>query len=788
MAQSLGSLYVELKAETAGFVTGMSKASYEAKKTAKEIQGGFNQIGSSITAALEKTGPFGEAIASLGSGASGLFEGFSGAAGGISLAIGAIAGLAAAAIAAVGGLAAMAIAGADVVEHLSNLSAITGISTDELQNLQAAGATVGVSLDDLVQGTRKFDQAIAGVGKGAGVANIILRELGVTSKDPKEALLELADVFQQMPAGVDKSNVAVALFGKAGRELIPLLDKGRQGILDAGLAVDQYGARITGGGIKATEDYRVATEKLSLAWDGFKIRLGSGALPILTELIEKLSDATKGVGDFIAATLNHPGDVFDELFLYATPFADVAGNVNKTQAGRSPASGGGAKTNDAAAARRIADAQTLNTLYQKRYEIDAAGGAAAYALAQAREQIEGLVALERYQQADAIQQTIPALEKAVELAKAEAAAAARMLAVRMDILRVIATGRGFEGTISRGTSFRSHQSFATVDPNGPAPDIQPGEATDFLSKVLGKGGPQGLDVGKAAIQSFYDDWNKAAKGSADSINSTYDDEIAHFQGLAALGEISANQLADVTAKINAQRAAGLEQLRQDTGTSTFSDAFTSMFDKIANDGKDFARSLTADIGQALDGLNQQLAKFIATGKGLNIKKLGQGLEENLTSSILKKGESSLFGALGFGGGGKLGTAGNPMIVKNVDALSGALGAGGGAGGIASLFGGGSGGVGGILSKLPSIFGGFLAAGGDVSPGKINVVGENGPEFFVSQSQGRVAPSLKMSNGPAPVSLSFHVHGVTDSDSFKRSEAQTFSSLQQQLAIASSRSR
>src|SRR6185295_15521524 len=50
--------------------------------------------------------------------------------------------------------------------------------------------------------------------------------------------------------------------------------------------------------------------------------------------------------------------------------------------------------------------------------------------------------------------------------------------------------------------------------------------------------------------------------------------------------------------------------------------------------------------QALESLNQQLSQFVVTGKGLNFKEIGQSLQANLFGSILRKGESSLFGSIG----------------------------------------------------------------------------------------------------------------------------------------------
>src|SRR5256886_6040063 len=137
----------------------------------------------------------------------------------------------------------------------------------------------------------------------------------------------------------------------------------------------------------------------------------------------------------------------------------------------------------------------------------------------------------------------------------------------------------------------------------------------------------------------------------------------HFNGLLALGELNLEQFKDVEEKINRERAEGLKRLRQENGSSTFSDAWQDMLKELEASGKDFARSITSDIGNAIETLNQQLVQFVATGKGLSLKKIGQDLQANVFGSLLKKGESSLLSAFGLGSTTKPdGSKNNPLNV------------------------------------------------------------------------------------------------------------------------------
>ncbi|MEM9169940.1 MAG: phage tail tape measure protein, partial [Pseudomonadota bacterium] len=71
----------------------------------------------------------------------------------------------------------------------------------------------------------------------------------------------------------------------------------------------------------------------------------------------------------------------------------------------------------------------------------------------------------------------------------------------------------------------------------------------------------------------------------------------------------------------------------------------------------------------------------------------------------------------------------------------------------------------LTNLFTAPFGGARAAGGPVAPGARYLVGERGPEVFTPGRSGTVSPA---SGG---VTVNFSVSGVSDADSFRRSESQ-----------------
>jgi phage-related minor tail protein len=77
----------------------------------------------------------------------------------------------------------------------------------------------------------------------------------------------------------------------------------------------------------------------------------------------------------------------------------------------------------------------------------------------------------------------------------------------------------------------------------------------------------------------------------------------------------------------------------------------------------------------------------------------------------------------------------------------------------------------ISNLLAAPFGGARAAGGAVAPGQSFLVGERGPELFTPAAVGRVSPM-----GAGAPTVHIHLPGVTDAESFGRSETQIAAAL------------
>jgi lambda family phage tail tape measure protein len=311
---SLGSIVVELLANTGSFISGMNKASYEARKSAKDIKESFESMGN---AAERLLAPFGEIGEKLGSALGGIGQTLSGVTGSLSGltgsfgAMGLAAGLASGAVAALGVAGAgIALSAAKAANEMFELSEKTGVSTESLSRFGYAAGLNGVSTEQLGKGIEKLNKSIfAAASAPAGAVNAFTR-LGVSLKDSngnlrstEDVLLDLTDKFKKLPEeGPARGALAMQLFGKAGAEMLPFLIQGKSGIQALSEEADKLGITIGG---KTAEGAHVFEQTLGRMQGALK---GASNI-VLKEMLPSL----QAFADFILDDLKDPSGIFRSM-------------------------------------------------------------------------------------------------------------------------------------------------------------------------------------------------------------------------------------------------------------------------------------------------------------------------------------------------------------------------------------------------------------------------------------------------------------------------------------------
>ena len=292
MAISLGSLYVELKANTAQFLDGMSKASVNAKAFGRDLESSFSKVG----ALLAPLGDVGQKLASVfdtvGSSARGAFTemGKSGAL------LGGLAGLAGVATAAAGGLFALAGNASEVGAKIYDASEKTGIGAAQLSGLMAISKETGGDFDSLMIALARASVNLEKTAQGAGKLN---PELFAAMGGVKGAALQLK------PMGDELQTVLQRIFAtsdgyKRNRELSDLLSRGwmqnvevlkllaTQGYAPAIAEARKLGIYFDDASARQAKGFQIAVREMTGELSGLALEVGKSVLPAMKDLFAGL--------------------------------------------------------------------------------------------------------------------------------------------------------------------------------------------------------------------------------------------------------------------------------------------------------------------------------------------------------------------------------------------------------------------------------------------------------------------------------------------------------------------
>lgn len=187
---------------------------------------------------------------------------------------------------------------ADFVKSSKSLGREIGVSTQEASRLTAALKRMGIEGDEASQMFGIFSKNIVASTAALGKNADGFSKLGVSTKDASgkqkdfnTILFEVADRFKKMPDGIDKTAIALELFGRQGKELIKVLNLGGEGIKELEKKADELGLTLNETTINRVAAFIESQKKLKEQTDVLKIAIGTATTPVLTRFNEEINKA-----------------------------------------------------------------------------------------------------------------------------------------------------------------------------------------------------------------------------------------------------------------------------------------------------------------------------------------------------------------------------------------------------------------------------------------------------------------------------------------------------------------
>lgn len=203
--------------------------------------------------------------------------------------------------AAVTGLVAITKSAIDTGDAMNKMSQKTGVSVEELSKLHYMAGLSSVSSETLQKSLTSLAVTLVEAKDATSPAAKEFEKLGISVRDSEgkmkssmAILYELADRFAAMPDGVEKTNLAVSIFGKKiGADVIPMLNAGSAGLKAMGDEAERLGFVMSGELAKKSEEFNDNVERLSKLSESAGINIANTLVPALNALLTQYLDAGK---------------------------------------------------------------------------------------------------------------------------------------------------------------------------------------------------------------------------------------------------------------------------------------------------------------------------------------------------------------------------------------------------------------------------------------------------------------------------------------------------------------
>ena len=256
---SLGRLTLDLVAQTAGFVRGMSQAERSSEQWRRTVERNMKIAGAAIAA----TG--------------------TAAAAGVTVAV------------------------SNALERMDEMSKTAqriGTATENIAGLQLAFELGGSSAEAMQGAMVKLADKAAEGSAAFEALGINVRAADGSIKDTRALIAEVADGFAGYADGANKTALAVELFGRSGAELIPILNGGAAGFADMDEQARKLGLTIDSETARAAEYFNDQLAIVKKQAEGLATQFTVGLMPSLLNIAEAFLSTSDGADTARAAGEN----------------------------------------------------------------------------------------------------------------------------------------------------------------------------------------------------------------------------------------------------------------------------------------------------------------------------------------------------------------------------------------------------------------------------------------------------------------------------------------------------
>jgi len=180
-------------------------------------------------------------------------------------------------------------------DYFGKLAKRTGFATDELQRLSHAAEISGTNMESIAKAIKRFPRVLRDARRGLSTAVDALDELGLSAKDfeglsPEKAFRKLMLAVSEIKDPMQKAALAQEVFGRAGTELIPLLNEGAKGIKNLSDEADKLGLVMSAEQIRNAETFKDEITRVKAQVTGIVQKWVGGLLPAINKAVTRIGE------------------------------------------------------------------------------------------------------------------------------------------------------------------------------------------------------------------------------------------------------------------------------------------------------------------------------------------------------------------------------------------------------------------------------------------------------------------------------------------------------------------
>jgi len=173
--------------------------------------------------------------------------------------------------------------------EVRSLQRVTGLAAEDASRLAAAGTELGIPISKLNVAFGLLAKNVTNGSTNFDKYNIATKDAAGNTLPFLDILGNITDKFATLAPGTDQAAFAMNVFGRSGKDLIPVLQRGSEGLQELYDKAQAAGLVLGQDTLDASKNLTLAQRELGEAVKGASISLGEAFIPVVTKAVEVLT-------------------------------------------------------------------------------------------------------------------------------------------------------------------------------------------------------------------------------------------------------------------------------------------------------------------------------------------------------------------------------------------------------------------------------------------------------------------------------------------------------------------